>query len=325
MTDAGEASPAAPFGDRLAAAVAGRESQVVLGIDPDPARLWPAAAAAGASGPLAGALAAAEAAAGIESTAPLRELAAAVLAHCRALIEAAAPACVAAKPQLACFERLGFAGWLALEATIAHARAHGLLIVADAKRGDFPGSAGAYAQAAFGGVAGPGSGLGADAVTQNPLLGADALEPFVTAARADGAGVFVLVRTSNPGAADFFDLELAGGGPVWERLAALVATTGRPGPASGLADVGAVTGATAPQHLERMRELMPHAPFLLPGIGAQGGSVAALAPAFAPGRAAGLVSASRSIADAHRAAGGEPAKAARAEAERLRAEAWALG
>ena len=70
MTDAGEASPAAPFGDRLAAAVAGRESQVVLGIDPDPARLWPAAAAAGASGPLAGALAAAEAAAGIEAAAP---------------------------------------------------------------------------------------------------------------------------------------------------------------------------------------------------------------------------------------------------------------
>jgi orotidine-5'-phosphate decarboxylase len=85
-----------------------------------------------------------------------------------------------------------------------------------------------------------------------------------------------------------------------------------------------VTGATAPQHLGRMRELMPHAPFLLPGIGAQGGSVAALAPAFGPGRAAGLVSASRSIANAHAAAGGAPSKAARAEAERLRAEAWAL-
>jgi orotidine-5'-phosphate decarboxylase len=73
-----------------------------------------------------------------------------------------------------------------------------------------------------------------------------------------------------------------------------------------------------------MRTLMPHAPFLLPGIGAQGGSVAALAPAFAPGRAAALVSASRSIADAHSAAGGDPAAAARAEAERLRDAAWAL-
>ena len=322
MTGAGEASPAAPFGDRLAAAVARRESQLVLGIDPDPERLWPAAATAAAADPR---LAAAETAAtGAPASAARLELAAAVLAHCRALIEAAAPACVAAKPQLACFERLGFAGWLALEAVVAHARAHGLLVIADAKRGDFPGTARAYAQAAFGGVAGPQSGLGADAVTQNPLLGEDALAPFVAGARADGAGVFVLVRTSNPGAADFFDLELAAGGPLWERMAALVAASGRPGPASGLADVGAVCGATAPEHLERMRTLMPHAPFLLPGIGAQGGSVAALAPAFAPGRAAALVSASRSIADAHSAAGGDPAAAARAEAERLRDAAWAL-
>ncbi len=131
-------------------------------------------------------------------------------------------------------------------------------------------------------------------------------------------------RTSNPGAADLFDLELAAGGPLWERIAALVAGAGTPGPGSGLAAVGAVTGATVPAHLARMRELMPHTPFLLPGIGAQGGTVDALAPAFAPGRAAGLVSASRSIADAHEAAGGAPAEAARAEAERLREQAWAL-
>jgi orotidine-5'-phosphate decarboxylase len=324
LTDAGEASPVAPFGDRLAAAVARRESQVVLGIDPDPERLWPDAAGmrSAPDSRLVAALAAAEAAAGLRRPHPEPPrrlgLAAAVLAHCRALIDAAAPACVAAKPQLACFERLGFAGWLALEAVVAHARAHDLLVIADAKRGDFPGTARVYAEAAFG------AGLGADAVTQNPLLGEDALAPFVAGARASGAGVFVLVRTSNPGAADFFDLELAAGAPLWERLAALVTEAGDPGPESGLADVGAVCGATAPEHLERMRGLMPHAPFLLPGIGAQGGSVAALAPAFAPGKAAGLVSASRSIADAHAAAGGEPAAAARAEAERLRAAAWAL-
>ena len=166
-------------------------------------------------------------------------------------------------------------------------------------------------------------GLGADAFTANPLLGRDALEPLVAGARADGAGVFVLVRTSNPGAADLMDLPLAGGEPLWERLAALVAELGEPA-AGGLSDVGAVTGATAPQHLERMRELMPRAPFLLPGVGAQGGDVATLAPAFAPGRAAGLVTASRSIAQAHETAGGEPAAAARAEAERLREVAWAL-
>jgi orotidine-5'-phosphate decarboxylase len=115
------------------------------------------------------------------------------------------------------------------------------------------------------------------------------------------------------------DLELAGGGALWERLAAMTAELGRGEP---LTDVGAVTGATAPEHLARMRELMPRTPFLLPGIGAQGGDVGALAPAFAPGRAAGLVSASRSIAGAGEAARRRPAQAARAEAERLRETAW---
>jgi orotidine-5'-phosphate decarboxylase len=329
----GEASPAVPFGDRLAAAVAARESQIVLGIDPDPQKLWPGTVESmvESRARLVLALADVERSAALDHgqggrTARL-EAAAAVLAHCLGLIDAAGPACVAVKPQLACFERLGFPGWLALEATIAHARDVGLLVIADAKRGDFPGSARAYGQAVFGGLATPfgdSAGLGADAVTQNPLLGRDALAPFVESAAAAGAGVFVLVRTSNPGAADLFDAELAAGGPLWEQIAQMVAAAGTPGPESGLSEVGAVTGATAPQHLARMRELMPHAPFLLPGVGAQGGSVADLAPAFTPGRAAGLVSASRSIANAHESAGGEPAGAALAEAERLRDAAWAL-
>jgi orotidine-5'-phosphate decarboxylase len=333
LSAAGEASPAIPFGDRLASAVAERRSQVVLGIDPDPAKLWPDAvdAMTESRARLALALADVERSAALDhgqgGRAPRLEAAAAVLGPCLVLIDAAGPACVAAKPQLACFERLGFPGWLALEATVEHAHTQGLLVIADAKRGDFPGSARAYEQAVFGGIDtpfGPSQGLGADAVTQNPLLGSDALAPFAEGAGRHGAGVFVLVRTSNPGAADFFDAELADGGPLWERIASLVAATGTPGPESGLAEVGAVTGATAPQHLARMRELMPHAPFLLPGVGAQGGSVADLAPAFSPGRAAGLVSASRSIANAHETAGGGPPDAARAEAERLREAAWAL-
>jgi len=257
---------------------------------------------------------------------PALEAAAAVLAHSLALIDAAAPACVAAKPQLACFERLGFAGTLALEAVCAQARAVGLLVLADGKRGDVPVTAAAYAQALTGSTPSPfGSvpGLQADGLTANPLLGRDALEPLITGARASGAGVFVLVRTSNPGAADLMDLSLEGGRPLWERLAVLVAELGETGSA-GLADVGAVTGATAPEHLSRMRELMPATPFLLPGVGAQGGDVAALAPAFAPGHAAGLVTASRSIAQAHEQTHGDPAQAARAEAERLRETAWAL-
>jgi orotidine-5'-phosphate decarboxylase len=168
-------------------------------------------------------------------------------------------------------------------------------------------------------------GLGGDAATVNPLLGRDSLAPFIEAARARDAGLFVLVRTSNPGAADVQDLTTADG-TVHERLAAIVGELGRPG-ASGIADVGAVTGATAPEHLGRLRALMPAAPFLLPGIGAQGGRVEDLDAAFAPGRAGGLVSASRSIARAHEGpnpAHPRPADAARAEAERLRAAAWAL-
>jgi orotidine-5'-phosphate decarboxylase len=272
------------FGDRLAAAVARRETQIVLGLDPDPAKLWPGAQD--------------------------------VLAHCRALIDAAGPACVAVKPQLACFERLGPDGWSVLHQVCEHARDAGLLVLADGKRGDVPVTTRAYGEALAGS-------LRADAFTVNPLLGRDSLEPFVEAARAAGGAPFVLVRTSNPGAADVFDLELAGGGALWERIATLVDEMGEAGE-SGLADVGAVTGATFPEHLGRMRELMPRTPFLLPGVGAQGGDVNALGPAFAPGRAAGLVTASRSIANAYLEAGGEPGEAALREAERLRELAWSL-
>jgi orotidine-5'-phosphate decarboxylase len=246
------------------------------------------------------------------------------------VIDAAGGACVAVKPQLACFERLGAAGWEALLVTVTAAAEHGLLVLADGKRGDVPVSAAAYAQALVGQTPAPAGavpGLGVDALTANPLLGRDALEPLIAGARARGAGVFALVRTSNPGAADLMDAPLADGGVLWERIARLVDALGAPGrgSASGLADVGAVTGATVPEHLERMRELMPHTPFLLPGVGAQGGDVRALAPAFAPGRAGGLVTASRSIVHAHESAGGDPATAALAEAQRLRELAWALG
>jgi len=299
------------FGDRLAARVAERESQIVLGLDPDPARLWP------------------EATRSVPASGTAAERAAtAVRMHCAALIDAAGPACVACKPQLACFERLGAPGWAALEATVEEARAAGLLVLLDGKRGDIDVTAAAYGQSLFGATPTPFgevAGLRGDAATVNPLLGRDSLAPLIDAARAHDAGVFVLVRTSNPGAGDVQDLP-TGDATVHERLASIVGELGRPGE-SGIADVGAVTGATAPEHLRRLRELMPAAPFLLPGIGAQGGRVEELAAAFAPGRAGGLVSASRSIARAHEAdaaAGTRPAEAARAEAERLRATAWAL-
>ena len=302
----------AGFGDLLASRVAERTSQIVLGLDPDPARLWPRAVEL----------------ADRTGDGPAARAAFAVAAHCALAIEAVAEHCVAVKPQVACFERLGAPGWAALAEVVQRARDAGLIVIADAKRGDIDVTAAAYAQAFLGETPthfGAVPGLGADALTVNPLLGRDSLAPFVTAARAAGAGLLVLVRTSNPGAADVQDQELSGGGAVSDRLAAIVAELGADGIGeSGLADIGAVVGATVPGRLASLRELMPAAPFLLPGVGAQGGRVEELAPAFAPGRAGGLVSASRGIVRAHEQRGGDPASAARAEAARLRELAWGL-
>jgi orotidine-5'-phosphate decarboxylase len=269
------------------------------------------------------------AAAGRASAGEARECAArAVAAHCRHVLDAVADQCVAVKLQVACFERLGGPGWEALRATCQLAREHELLVIADAKRGDIDVTASAYAQAFLGHTDTPYGevpGLDADAVTANPLLGTDSLRPLVETARRRGAGVFVLVRTSNPGAADVQDLELAAGGSVSERLAGLVAQLGEDGIASsGLADVGAVVGATVPEYLAVLRELMPHAILLLPGVGPQGGKVERLGAAFGPAPAAALITVSRGIVEAYRTSGEDPASAARQAAAGLRASAWAL-
>jgi orotidine-5'-phosphate decarboxylase len=289
-----------PFADRLAALVEERRSQICLGLDPDPAKLDRAGASE------------------VSDDLPAAEQAgAAVARHCGALIEQAGPACVAVKPQLACFERLGGPGWDALAEVCEMAREAGLLVVADAKRGDVPVTAAVYAQALVGETAtpwGPVAGLGADAFTANPLLGRDALEPLIAAAESAGAGIFTLVRTSNPGAADIEDLP-APERPLHERLAAIVEELGdRLQGACGLSGMGAVVGATEPDHIARLRDLMPRAIFLMPGVGAQGGSPELLGAAFEPGVASGLVPASRSIAN-----DANPAAAA----ERLRAAVWA--
>ncbi len=303
------------FAGRLERLVHARQSSLVLGLDPDPDRLWTGARDAGrgvAPGP----------------RSPAAAAALAVAAHCRAVIAAAGAACVAVKPQLACFERLGAPGWEALEATCDAARGAGLLVLADGKRGDVPVTAAAYAQALVGSVPtpyGPVAGLGADAFTANPLLGRDALEPLVRAAREAGAGVFILVRSSNPGAGELQDRPLASGGTLAEALARVVADLGgTPESPSGLGAVGAVVGATAPAQLARLRALMPHSVLLLPGIGAQGGRIEDLAVAWSRGPASALVSASRSIAGAAPEPGGSEADAARRAAEELRAAAWSL-
>jgi orotidine-5'-phosphate decarboxylase len=219
------------------------------------------------------------------------------------------------KLQLACFERLGAPGWDALQRSAAAAREAGLLVIADGKRGDVPVTATAYGQARVGETEtpwGPVAGLGADAFTANPLLGADALEPLIEAARAAGAGLFALVRTTNPGAGELQDQPADK--PLHERLAAIVdSAAGRLAGSGELSGMGAVVGATAPQLIERLRELMPRAIFLIPGVGAQGGRPQDLGAAFAPGPGAALVAASRGIA-----ADPDPAAAA----QRLRDEVW---
>jgi orotidine-5'-phosphate decarboxylase len=300
------------YGDRLSSAVRRRDSAIAVGLDPDPTQLWPGSdtAASGAS--------------------PADAAADAVTAHCRRVLDAVAPACVAVKLQSASFERLGAPGIRSREQVADHARQLGLLVVLDAKRGDIDVSARAYAQAAFDGVEtpwGPVAGSASDAVTVAPYMGRDSIEPFVEAGRPSGGGIYVLVRTSNPGAADLQERPDAHDEPFWSLSARLVAKLGdeaASGP-EGLTPVGAVVGATAPDRLERLRELMPRTPFLLPGVGAQGGRVEDLAAAFAPGPGAALITASRSIVGAFRQSGGDPADAARRAAEELRATATRLG
>jgi orotidine-5'-phosphate decarboxylase len=293
------------FGDRVAQLVRARESQLLLGLDPDPAELLPEAHEA-ATGDTAAARAAA-----------------AVSAHCCALVDSAGASCVGVKLQLACFERLGAPGWGALAEVGAHARAAGLLVLADGKRGDVPHTAAVYAESMFGPTAtlwGDEPAVGVDAITINPLLGRDALEPFVQSARSSGCGTFVLVRTSNPGAAELQDAEL-GDAPLHVALAKIVAELGAGGVGeSGLSDVGAVVGATRPELVEGLRERMPNTVFLLPGVGAQGGSVEELRAAFAPGKAAALVTAARSIVGPALESG-DP-RAAHSSAEQLREATW---
>ncbi len=285
------------FGDRLAEAVERKGSVVCVGLDPRIEMLPPALVT------------------GLRPGAAGR--ARAFERFCEQVIEAVAEEAVAVKPQVAFFELLGGYGVTALEHVCLYAREAGLLVVVDAKRGDIGSTAEAYAQAWLAGRDGaPPAG---DAVTVNPYLGADSVEPFL-AACGDGAGVLVLACTSNPGAADVQGLELAGGRPLWERVAELIADWGstRMG-SSGLSAVGSVVGATRPEVVARARELMPAAPLLLPGVGAQGGTAEGLRAAFQGHPAGGLVSASRSVIYAWRERGGDWQQSVRAAAAELRA------
>lgn len=218
---------------------------------------------------------------------------------CLRTLEAALPHACAVKANLAFFEQLGSAGYAVLERLRHHLTLDRILIL-DGKRGDIGNTATAYARALF-------DVLGADAVTVNPLMGHDAVAPFLSHR---GRGAFIVARSSNPGASDVLERPLAGGGRVFERIVEL-GLRWDPGGA-----VGFVVGATAVDALAAVRAAAPDAPLLLPGVGAQGGALedAVRAGVDAHGGRL-LVAVSRGIAQAHEG----PEAAAAALAQRIAA------
>ena len=293
----------ARFGDRLAEAVERKRSQLVVGLDPRrdllPVELRGDAHVG-------------------------REQAAEACARfCRGLVDAVAPYVVAVKPQLAFFEALGADGVRAFEEVCAYARSAELLVIADGKRGDVGSTARAYASAYLEG--GEGRGPLADALTVNPYLGRDAVEPFLAACRRGGGGIFCVLKTSNAGGAEVQDLALSDGRPLWHEVARLVREWGEDLVGErGLSSVGAVVGATHPRAIGEARRALPQSILLLPGVGAQGATPADVARAFVNGPASALVSASRSVIYAFRADGADWRSAAGAEAARLRRDVWAV-
>jgi orotidine-5'-phosphate decarboxylase len=230
---------------------------------------------------------------------------------------------VGVKAQLAYFETLGADGVRAFEAVCEYARAANLLVLADAKRGDIGSTARAYADAYLEDREDRPPPV--DALTVNPYLGSDSIEPFLAACRRSGNGIFCLVKTSNAGSADIQDAALSDGRRVWQLVAELVAEWGLDLVGDrGLSSVGAVVGATYPRAIGEARRLMPQAILLLPGIGAQGGTAADVARAFTSGPASALVPVSRAVIYAFRVDGADWRKAAAAEAARLRGEVWTV-
>lgn len=194
----------------------------------------------------------------------------------------------AVKPNIAFFESYGSDGYRAYEEVCRMAHEHGLLIVGDVKRGDIGSTAEAYAEGHF---------RIADSLTLHPYLGSDSVAPFLKwcSPEQGGRGVFILVRTSNPGAKDFQDLRI-NDEPLCDAVARAVNEWGSQLPREhGYHAVGAVVGATWPEELARLRKLLPNSWLLLPGVGAQGGKVADLATAFDARGLGALVNQSRGV------------------------------
>jgi orotidine-5'-phosphate decarboxylase len=274
-----EASRITPFADRLAEAVRRAGTPLCVGLDPRWESLPKVVR---------------------DQFAPdsLDAVAAAFEAFCLRVLDLVAGHVGVVKPQSAFFEACGPAGLKALQIVIQRANEMGLMVILDSKRGDIATTAAAYADAAFGGVAVAGRRhpvWAADAITVNPYLGRDAVEPFISSARQVGGGVFVLVRTSNPGAGQFQDLD-CGGVKLYWRVATAVAEWNAEGLGTcGLGDVGAVVGATHPRELAELRAALPNVWFLVPGFGAQGGSANDVAGAFRADGLGAIVNSSRGV------------------------------
>jgi orotidine-5'-phosphate decarboxylase len=269
----------AHFADRLVAAVRAKRNALCVGLDPRWDALPREIRARHGTGSLEAAAAAFE------------EFGARV-------IDIVAPLVAVIKPQSAFFEACGPAGFTAQRRLLQRARGLGLMTILDAKRNDIASTGTAYADAAFGGIELEGKThlvWDADALTVNPFLGRDSVEPFLLSGRRTGRGVFLLVRTSNPGARQFQDLD-CNGRPLFHHVAAAVREWTREYLGeSGYGDVGAVVGATYPAELRELRKMMPEVIFLVPGFGAQGGTAADVAAAFHSDGLGAIVNSSRGI------------------------------
>ena len=271
------ASPPSPahFGDRLIAALHKKGNPVLVGLDPRAESL--------PRGLLAG-----------EGFAAIAQ---AYAAFCRGVIDVVAPLVAVVKPQAAFFEQLGPPGCTALAEVIAYATAQGLIVILDGKRNDIGSTAQAYADAYLG--RGSQSAWGADALTVSPYLGEDSITPFLDTAKSRGSGIFVLVKTSNPGGGKFQNLR-ANGQPVYRHVADFVEQLASTGAGrAGYGFVGAVVGATYPEQIAELRTAMPSTIFLIPGFGAQGGAAKDCAAAFDARGQGAIVNNSRGIIFAH--------------------------
>lgn len=199
---------------------------------------------------------------------------------------------VAFKPQIAFFEQFGLAGMEALDKVLAHLRVRHCLVLMDGKRNDIGSTAAAYARAFFGQGDQP-AGFPSDALTVNAYLGSDGIKPFL---QSPNHGIFVLVKTSNPSSGEFQDMKFGSGASLSQTMAAAVRQWNEPTIGeSGYGNVGAVIGATYPEHMAALRREMPCSLILVPGYGAQGGSAQAVKAAFNEDGLGALINSSRGI------------------------------